>query len=101
MSSIHSEVVHRPGFGAQKLRQRIASADHEFIACTVLLAAALAIGLATAADYGITTDEFIFDGYGPKALAWYTSAFTDRSLFDHYDTYLYGPWFQTLVAIAQ
>ena len=33
------------------------------------------IGLATAADYALTVDEFNADDYGPKALAWYTSGF--------------------------
>lgn len=75
--------------------------DPEFLIGGVLLVAVLCLGLATAADYGITTDEFIFDPYGPKALSWYTSGFTDRSLFSYYDTYLYGPWFQILVALAQ
>ena len=67
----------------------------------LLLTAVLIIGLITASDYGITTDEFIFDAYGPKALAWYSSWFTNRSLFEYGDTYLYGPWFQILVAVAQ
>ena len=76
-------------------------ADREYLVAAVLLAAVLVLGLATAADYGITTDEFIFNGYGPRALAWYTSGFSDRSLYDHFDVMLYGPWFQILVAIAQ
>jgi hypothetical protein len=75
--------------------------DGEFRATAGLLAVVLVIGLATAPDYGITTDEFIFDGYGPRALAWYTSAFTDRSQFSFFDVYLYGPWFQILVGIVQ
>ncbi len=77
------------------------SHDREIRATVALLAVVLVIGLATAPDYGITTDEFIFDGYGPKALAWYTSGFTDRSQFSFFDAYLYGPWFQILVAITQ
>jgi hypothetical protein len=75
--------------------------DPEFLIGAVLLVAVLIIGLLTARDYGITADEFIFDPAGPKALAWYTSGFADRSLFGYYDTYLYGPWFQILVAAAQ
>src|SRR5258705_1538164 len=40
------------------------------------------------------------DEYGPKALAWYKSAFADRSQFETVEEYLwmYGPWFQVLVA---
>jgi hypothetical protein len=75
--------------------------DREFLAGGLLLIAVLIVGLFTASDYGITTDEFIFDPYGPKALAWYMSRLTDRSLFEFYDVYLYGPWFQILVAVAQ
>ena len=75
--------------------------DPEILGGGLLLTAVLIIGLITASDYGLTTDEFIFDAYGPKALAWYSSWFTNRSLFEYGDTYLYGPWFQILVAVAQ
>src|ERR1039458_8822495 len=75
--------------------------DPEMLGGGLLLTAVLIIGLITASDYGLTTDEFIFDTYGPKALAWYSSWFTNRSLFEYGDTYLYGPWFQILVAVAQ
>lgn len=75
--------------------------DGELLAGGLLLLAVLVIGLTTAPDYGITTDEFVFDPYGPKALAWYTSGFTDRSVFQLYDVYLEGAWFQMLVALAQ
>jgi hypothetical protein len=69
----------------------------------VLLSAVLVIGLATVGDYGITVDEFNSDDYGPKALAWYTSGFRDRSTFDSVEETLwfYGPWFQIAVALAQ
>jgi hypothetical protein len=76
-------------------------ADAEFRAATVLLAVVFVIGLATASDYGITPDEFLFNDYGPKAAAWYASGFSDRSMFDFYDVYLYGPWCQILVFFAQ
>lgn len=68
-----------------------------------LLSAALVIGLATAADYGFTIDEFNTDDYGPKALAWYTSGFTDRSHFETVEEWLwaYGPWAQIVIAFAQ
>lgn len=70
---------------------------------SVVLGLALLIGLATAADFGLTIDEFNVDDYGPKALAWYTSGFADRSHLETVDPWLwgYGPWFQILVAIAQ
>jgi hypothetical protein len=53
--------------------------DAEIVAAAALLSAVLVVGLATAADYGLTVDEFNTDDYGPKALAWYTSGFRDRS----------------------
>ena len=69
----------------------------------LLLGIALAVGLATAADYGVTIDEFNANDYGPKALAWYTSGFSDRSHFETVEAPLwyYGPWFQMLTAAVQ
>jgi hypothetical protein len=63
--------------------------DTEIIATTALLSAVLVIGLATAPDYALTVDEFNTDDYGPKALAWYTSGFTDRS---HFETVEFSLW---------
>ena len=89
------------------LRQRIAALLATGRGATgaglALLALALVIGLATAGDYGFTIDEFNTDDYGPKALAWYTSGFTDRSHFETVEEWLwaYGPWFQIVVAAVQ
>ena len=55
-----------------------AEVDANLLAGMAVLATALVIGLATAGHYGMTIDEFNTDDYGPKALAWYTSGFTDR-----------------------
>ena len=68
-----------------------------------LLAGALMVGLATASDYGISIDEFNADDYGPKALAWYTSGFTDRSHFEtvEFSLWYYGPWFHMLTSFVQ
>jgi hypothetical protein len=51
-------------------RAPLFAVDAEVIAATALLSAVLAVGLLTAADYGLTVDEFNTDDYGPKALAW-------------------------------
>ena len=77
--------------------------DIEIVAAAALLSAVLVMGLATAADYGITIDEFNADDYGPKALAWYTSGFTDRSHFEtvEFSLWYYGPWFHMLTAFVQ
>src|SRR5262245_23521084 len=84
----------------------LARARHALDAGTAsagILALALVIGLATASHYGMTVDEFNTDDYGPKALAWYTSGFTDRSHFEtvEFSLWYYGPWFQMLTAAVQ
>jgi hypothetical protein len=77
--------------------------DAEIVAAAALLSAVLVVGLATAADYGLTVDEFNTEDYGPKALAWYTSGFRDRSQFEtvEFSLWYYGPWFQMLTAYLQ
>src|SRR5215475_969696 len=77
--------------------------DAEIVAEAALLGAVLVLGLATASDYGFTVDEFNTDDYGPKALAWYTSGFVDRSHFEtvEFSLWYYGPWFQMLTAYVQ
>ncbi|HLH91552.1 MAG TPA: hypothetical protein VKX28_24130 [Xanthobacteraceae bacterium] len=96
MSSIEAS----PGFLA---RPRAIAIDRERAAGWAVLAVALVVGLATAADYGVTIDEFNANDYGPKALAWYTSGFVDRSQFTSVEDTLwyYGPWFQMLTAAVQ
>ena len=80
-----------------------AAIDAEIIAAAALLGAVLVLGLATAADYALTVDEFNTDDYGPKALAWYTSGFKDRSHFEmvEFSLWYYGPWLQILTAFVQ
>ena len=84
-------------------RSHARSADAEVVLAAVLLGAVAILGLATAADYGITVDEFNADDYGPKALAWYTSGFADRSHFEtvEFSLWYYGPWFHMLTAFVQ
>src|ERR1044071_6115821 len=77
--------------------------DPELFSATALLTAVLVIGLCTASRYGVSIDEFNTDDYGPKALAWYTSGFTDRSHFEtvEFSLWYYGPWFHILTALVQ
>lgn len=79
------------------------TADRELLLAIGLLACATMIGLATAFDYGISIDEFNTDDYGPKALAWYTSGFADRSHFEtvEFSLWYYGPWFHMLTSFVQ
>ena len=98
------ERVDGDGSGARtKLDLAFAARHAETLLVLLVLGVALVIGLATAADYGLSTDEFNTDDYGPKALAWYTSAFADRSQFETVEEYLwmYGPWFQMLIAAVR
>src|SRR5213083_1176666 len=91
------------GFARPKLGLAFAARHAETLLVLLVLGVALVIGLATAADYGLSTDEFNTDDYGPKALAWYTSGFRDRSQFEtvEFSLWYYGPWFQMLTAYVQ
>jgi hypothetical protein len=84
-------------------RRSRAAARGEVVAGVGLLALALVIGLVTARNYGVTIDEFNTEDYGPKALAWYTSGFTDRSHFEtvEFGLWYYGPWAQILTTLVQ
>jgi hypothetical protein len=77
--------------------------DPEIFIASALLAAILVIGLCTASHYGVSIDEFNTDDYGPKALAWYVSGFSDRSHFEtvEFSLWYYGPWFHILTALVQ
>src|SRR5260370_12391661 len=94
------ERVDGDGSGARtKLDLAFAARHAETLLVLLVLGVALVIGLATAADYGLSTDEFNTDDYGPKALAWYTSAFADRSQFETVEDYLrmYAPCLHILL----
>jgi hypothetical protein len=84
-------------------RAGVNAVDSELLLAAALLSAATVVGLATAADYGLTVDEFNADDYGPKALAWYTSGFNDRAHFEtvEFSLWYYGPWFHMLTAFVQ
>jgi hypothetical protein len=66
------------GFARPKLGLAFAARHAETLLVLLVLIVALVIGLATAADYGLSTDEFNTDDYGPKALAWYICGCMDR-----------------------
>ncbi|KWV60412.1 hypothetical protein AS156_28880 [Bradyrhizobium macuxiense] len=91
------------GFARPKLGVAFAAGRAETLLVLLVLGVVLVIGLATAADYGLSTDEFNTEDYGPKALAWYTSGFADRSQFETVEEFLwmYGPWCQLLIAAVQ
>jgi hypothetical protein len=84
------------------MRRRLGT-DPEIVVATALLCGTLVVGFATLKDYGIAVDEWNADNYGVKALAWYTSGFNDRGMFNDVEETLwyYGPWFQILTALIQ
>ncbi len=85
------------------LGRRMLRLDPESLIAVGLICGIAVFALARIGDYGITTDEWNADAYGVKAIAWYRSGFTDRSMFtDVEDTlWYYGPWFHMLVSAAQ
>lgn len=83
------------------VHRHAATFDAEMAVGAVLLGLVLVLGLVTAPDYGITIDEFNTEDYGPKALAWYLSGFTDRSQFPFEEMAMYGPWAQMLTTAVQ
>ena len=64
-----------------------------------MLAALVVIALATFKDYAISNDEGVQHHYGELIIAYYKSGFTDQSLFNFQNLYLYGGLFD-VVAIA-
>jgi hypothetical protein len=86
------------GYWLERLRH-----DPESLIAVALICAVAIIGIAYVSDYAITIDEWNADDYGRKALAWYTSGFTDRAMFTDVEETLwyYGPWFHMLTSAVQ
>jgi len=71
------------------------------IATVMLLAALVVIALATFKDYAISNDEGVQHHYGELIIDYYTSGFTNESLFSFQNLYLYGGLFDVIaVALA-
>ena len=64
-----------------------------------LIAAVTVIALWTFKDYAISNDEGVQHHYGELIVAYYTSGFSDQSVFTFQNLYLYGGLFDT-VAVA-
>ena len=69
------------------------------IATVVFIAALVALALGTFSDYAISNDEGVQHRYGELIIAYYTSGFTDTSVFGFQNLYLYGGLFD-IIAIA-
>ena len=86
----------------QDLRARTARYDPFDLVSWLLIAALLAIALATFRDYAISNDEEVQHRYGELIFAYYTSGLTDRSVFTYKNLYLYGGLFDVIaVALAR
>src|ERR1700682_6104540 len=83
----------------QYLRLRLAKRD-PFDLASMLLLAALVIAVALVfRDYAISNDEEVQHHYGEMILAYYASGFTDTSLFDFRNLYLYGGLFDVVAVL--
>lgn len=66
----------------------------------IILAVVLVLVAATFQHYGISWDEEIQNTYGKKILSFYLSGFEDRSVFIHFNLYLYGGSFDLVAAVV-
>jgi hypothetical protein len=84
---------------ATTARRCLAGRDPFDIATAILLALLLAVAVLVFRDYGISNDEAVQQRYGEMIIAYYTSGFTDRSLFSFDNLYLYGGLFDLVVIL--
>jgi hypothetical protein len=96
-------VVEREKRGAFRHRLERLRHDPEILIAIGLVCVVAVIGIARISDYATTIDEWNADDFGRKALAWYTSGFTDRAMFTDVEETLwyYGPWFHMLTTAVQ
>lgn len=69
------------------------------IATAALLAALIVIALFTCKDYAISNDEGVQHHYAELIFRYYASGFTDQSVFNFQNLYLYGGLFD-IIAVA-
>lgn len=62
-------------------------------ACGILIAGLLLLVALTFRDYGISNDEEVQHRYGELIVAYYSSGFAERAVFDYKNLYLYGGLF--------
>jgi hypothetical protein len=65
-----------------------------------LLAAAVAVALATFRDYGLGWDDYAHSEYGELLVAFYASGFRDQRALSFVNLYQYGGGFDLLAALA-
>jgi Dolichyl-phosphate-mannose-protein mannosyltransferase len=69
------------------------------LAAGFLLALLLVLVLATFKQYAVSNDEGVQHHYGELIIAYYTSGFADRSVFDFGNLYLYGGLFDIIAVL--
>jgi len=69
------------------------------LATAVLMALLLLLVLATFTEYAVSNDEGLQHHYGELIIAYYKSGFTDRSVFDFQNLYLYGGLFDIIAVL--
>ncbi|MFZ1416362.1 MAG: hypothetical protein WAS73_17550 [Defluviicoccus sp.] len=74
----------------QRRYERLTVWDWGAIATLIAIASVAAV---TAADYGVSNDEYVQQLYGEKLLKFYTSRFADWSAFQFKDLFYYGGLF--------
>lgn len=90
---------HVPQTRLSRLFRMLGAYDLCDLGSIALLASVTILVLATFRSYAITNDEWIQHRYGELIVAYYRSGFTDRSLFDLYNLYLYGGLFDTTAVL--
>ncbi|HZL31876.1 MAG TPA: glycosyltransferase family 39 protein [Pseudolabrys sp.] len=82
-----------------RARLRVAAYDRYDLAVAALLATLVVLVFATYDSYAISNDEEVQQHYGELIVAYYSSGFTNQSLFHFVNLYLYGGLFD-IVAVA-
>jgi Dolichyl-phosphate-mannose-protein mannosyltransferase len=68
-------------------------------AAALLMTALVALALTTFKEYAVSNDEGLQHHYGELIIAYYTSGFADRSVFDFSNLYLYGGLFDIVAVL--
>ena len=77
----------------------LAARDPFDTAAMLLLALLVVLALATFTQYAVSNDEGLQHHYGELIIAYYRSGFTDRSVFDYQNLYLYGGLFDIIAVL--
>src|SRR5688500_4575048 len=85
------------GFGG--LVRAIARIDRFDFAGLLLLLALTVLVLLTFGDYAVSNDEAVQHRYGELIIAYYSSGFSDQTLFHFDNLYLYGGLFDIVAAL--